>query len=162
LTGAGFTDPGTQDTHTATVDWGDGTAPQPAIVAGGAVDAEHAYADDGVYTVSVRVVDNDGGAGTDTTKVTVHNLAPTVEAGPNASLAEGSSLALPPATYHDAGSLDTHTATVDWGDGTPPAAAPAVGGNVAATHVYDDNGVYTATVTVADDDGGMGSDAFTV
>src|SRR5262249_46087644 len=47
-------------------------------------------------------------------------------------------------------------------DGTPPAAAPAVGGNVAATHVYDDNGVYTATVTVADDDGGMGSDAFTV
>src|SRR5262249_51862452 len=106
--------------------------------------------------------DKDGGVGTDTTTITVHNVAPTVDAGPNAALDEGASLALPPATYHDPGALDTHTATVDWGDGTPPVAAPAVGGHVAATHVYDDNGVYTATVTVTDNVGAATSDSFAV
>src|SRR5262249_4801117 len=107
LSGAGFTDPGMQDTHTATVDWGDGTAAQSATIHGGAVHAEPAYADNGVYPASLRVVDKDGGVGTDTTTITVHNVAPPVDAGPNAELDESSSLALPPATYHDAGALDT-------------------------------------------------------
>ena len=58
-----FSDPGTQDTHTATVDWGDGTT-GPAVVEDGTLRAEHTYADAGLYTVTVRVIDDDGGEDT--------------------------------------------------------------------------------------------------
>ena len=54
---ATFTDPGSADTHTITVSWGDG-----ASTAGLA----HAYAAAGLYTVTVTVRDDDGGADTRT------------------------------------------------------------------------------------------------
>ena len=60
------------------------------------------------------------------------------------------------ATFTDPG-IDTHTATIDWGDGTL-APADVSGTSVAGTHTYADNGVYTVTVSVADDDGATGSD----
>jgi hypothetical protein len=63
---ARFTDPGTGDTHTATIDWGDGTV-EPAATTesvdgkGAAlVVGTHAYAEAGLYTVKVTVTDNDG------------------------------------------------------------------------------------------------------
>ena len=76
---------------------------------------------------------------------------------------------------NDRGTLDTHTATIDWGDGTatearvvtespfgPPGSTSGANGTIAGTHVYADNGVYTVTVTVTDDDGAATSDNFTV
>ena len=60
-----FSDPGTEDTHTATVDWGDGTTGE-GVLDGGTLSAEHTYVDAGLYTVTVRVTDDDGGAGTRT------------------------------------------------------------------------------------------------
>lgn len=48
--------------------------------------------------------------------------------------------------------LDTHTAMIDWGDGSAPEAVAvsqgAGSGSLTATHVYGDNGAYTVTVTV--------------
>lgn len=56
-----FSDPG-DDTHTATWGWGDGssgTVPVPE----GPISATHAYATPGIYTVTLAVTDDDGGAG---------------------------------------------------------------------------------------------------
>ncbi|HEX6131659.1 MAG TPA: Ig-like domain-containing protein, partial [Actinomycetota bacterium] len=145
---ASFADPGAVDTHTVSVDWGDSSAPA------GALDASHAYADDGTYTVTVTVTDDDGAAGSDTLQVTVRNVAPTVEAGPDSTLDEGGALALA-ASLADPGAADTHAISVDWGDG-------ATGDALTDTHRYDDNGTYTVVVTARDDDGGTGSDTLAV
>ncbi len=56
-----FTDPGTADTWSASVDWGDGnTDSLPSV--NSPFGASHLYAHAGVYTVSVVVTDDDGGA----------------------------------------------------------------------------------------------------
>ena len=75
---------------------------------------------------------------------------------------EGTSISLGPATFTDAGSGDTHTATIDWGDETVEAGVvDQVAGTVSGSHTYADDGTYTVTVTVTDDDGGSGSDSLT-
>ena len=159
-------DPGV-DTTTATVDYGDGTGVRPlALREDMSFDLSHVYADDGDYTVTVEVTDDDTGVGSDTLTVTVNNVAPTVDAGPNQKADEGDTVSLAPATFNDKGTLDTHTATIDWGDGTledagavteapfgPPGSTAGADGTVDGSHIYADNGVYTVTVTVTDDDG---------
>ncbi|HHC09497.1 MAG TPA: hypothetical protein ENK55_12430 [Actinobacteria bacterium] len=167
---ATFTDPGADDAHTATVDWGDGTSTTASITEGadateGTVTASHVYADDGTYTVRVCVTDDDGGSGCDETTLEVTNRIPTVDAGEDRSLAEGERWFLDPARYHDAGTADTHLASVDWGDGTietapvteapygPPGDEAGTDGTVAASHVYADDGTYTVRVCVLDDEG---------
>jgi acetyl esterase/lipase len=63
----GLTDPGRTDTHTAEVDWGDGTVEALSVdqEAGAArITGRHAYATGGGRQVTVRVVDDDGGTDT--------------------------------------------------------------------------------------------------
>ena len=118
LASGSFTDPGA-DVWTAGVDYGDDTGlvgltlnPDKTF------DLSHVYADNGSYTVTVTVDDDDGGEGTDSLVVTVNNVAPTVDAGEDQKSDEGDKVSLDPATFNDKGTLDTHTATIDWGDGT--------------------------------------------
>jgi len=75
---ATFTDPGTQDTHTASINWDDSTAPQNVSIAQLASGVSHVYGDNGVYSVLITVTDDDGGVGADIATVTVANLNPTV------------------------------------------------------------------------------------
>lgn len=64
-------------------------------------------------------------------------------------------------TFTDADTLDNHTATVDWGDGSPVEPAQVIpatgGGSVFSTHAYAQGGVYTVTVTITDAAGGSDS-----
>ena len=53
-----FTDPGA-DVWTATVDWGDGSAPSSAAVTAGSFSLTHTYATAGLYTVAVSIADDD-------------------------------------------------------------------------------------------------------
>jgi hypothetical protein len=64
------------DTHTATIDWGDGTAAQNVTVDQLDLGVDHVYGDNGSYAVLVTVTDDDGGTGSDTATVTVANLDP--------------------------------------------------------------------------------------
>ncbi|MBI4197851.1 MAG: PKD domain-containing protein, partial [Chloroflexi bacterium] len=163
FTGSGsFADPGA-DTWTATVNYGDGSGGQALPLAGKAFVLSHLYKDNGAFRVTVTVKDDDGGAGADTALVTVKNLPPTVDAGPDLGGVEGSPVSLSGATFTDPGVLDTHTAAINWGDGvTTPGAVNDAAHTVSASHVYADNGVYTVTVTVTDNGGVSGADSLTV
>ena len=65
LTGT-IVDPGFLDSFTVDVNWGDGSSDSMAITLGasgfaGSVFADHVYADDGAYTITVQVQDTDTG-----------------------------------------------------------------------------------------------------
>jgi 3-phytase len=91
------------------------------------------------------------------------NQAPVVDAGADLSSTEGASVAIL-ATFDDADAADLHTATIDWGDGSPVQAGTVseAAGTIAGTHVYADDGAFTATVTVRDGRGGEAQDAAAV
>ena len=153
---AKFTDPGFDDIHTASIDWGDGTGARRGIVneAARTITGSHVYDDNGTYTVKITVADDNGGVASGSFVVTVNNLAPVVEAGANQTPTEGDTVTLDPATFTDSGSADTHAATVDWGDTTPveDRDVDQALDRVAGSHIYTDNGRYTVTVCVTDDD----------
>ncbi len=189
---ASFSDPGfdrgqtpTAEDFTATIDWRDGVvdtvsvseAPgQPGQATTGSVSGTHVYADNGTYDVIVRVCDDDLGCGQDIVRISVGNVTPTVLGGQILSTNEGAEVSLPPVSFSDRGTLDTHpTATVDWGDGSaatsgvvteapfgPPGSIDGADGTVAGSHVYADNGSYTVTVCVTDDDTDTGCGQLTI
>jgi uncharacterized membrane protein len=69
---ATFSDAGVLDGHTAVIDWGDGAVTNGNVnQTAGTVSGAHSYAAPGMYTVTITVTDDDGGAGSDTLLVTV-------------------------------------------------------------------------------------------
>lgn len=116
---------------------------------------------DGPSTHAVAVAVSDGIAiVTATASVEVSNAAPVI--GSATLTAEPIPLggeAAASATFSDAGVADVHSATLDWGDGTASAGSVTEGA-VSATHTYAAAGVYTVTLTVADDDGGSASSEY--
>ena len=159
-----FSDPG-EDTATATVDYGDGEGEQPLTLnPDNTFSLGHTYTDDDTFTVVVTVTDDDQGVGTGELTVTVGNLAPEVVAGAGQSAFVDDTLTIA-ATFTDAGTSDTHTATIDWNDGTiePGIVTEADGsGTVDGSHEYTDPGTFLVTVSVTDDDGAVGTGSLQV
>lgn len=112
------------------------------------------FPEDGSPVVAVRVTDDDGAQSVATLNVAVANAPPAVDAGPDQSGPEGDLFSFA-GTFSDPGTLDTHTFLWDFGDGSTAT-------TLAPSHTYTDDGVYTATLTVTDDDGGVGSDTLTM
>ena len=130
-------DPGWLDVLTATIDWGDGTGPQPLPgtlenvrpSATLTFSASHTYGDNGAFTVTVCASDDDGGTTVPcaTTSVTVTNVDPTIAIDETGTvlvngvhtfvIEAGQTLAIP-ATSTDPGSDDV-TLTWLWDDGSP-------------------------------------------
>jgi len=166
FTGSGsFTDPG-DDSWTATVDYGDGSGVQGLALSGNSFDLSHVYVDNGVYTVTVVVEDDDDGVGTDTLTVSVRNIAPVVEPIGNVTIDSGETVVLS-ASFSDAGVNDIHTASVDWaGTAGSPVVTDTLGsaaGSLSDSHQFFALGDHTVTVTVTDNDGAASNEVtFTV
>jgi murein DD-endopeptidase MepM/ murein hydrolase activator NlpD len=172
---ATFTDPGTLDTHTATIDWDDGTPPQAVSLAALASGVDHVYGDNGTYTVIVTVTDDDGGQGSNDATVNVGNIDPTVD------LDTSDAVSFPGGDYvmtdsegtlnwsadaSDVGSDDltftwsTGDVTTYFNDGVAPDPFPSPLGTFpfdasdAIVAAYSEPGVETLELTITDDDGG--------
>ena len=161
-----FSDIEPADTHTASIDWGDGNSSVGVVsesAGSGNVSGSYTYSDNGVFTVTVTVGDSGGGTTSDTLTISVSNVAPTVQAGSDNVVGSTAVYRMPPATFEDVGSADTHTATINWGDDAITVAFVNEGRKVvSSSHRYQDIGTFAVTITVTDDDGGSGSDSFQI
>jgi CSLREA domain-containing protein len=139
--------------------FGDATGATPTLSA--AQLADLGLADDGTFTVTVRVEDAQGGRDEASTTLTVNNVAPTVDAGGDVTLEAGTALSRA-GSFTDPGA-DDWTATVDYGDGSGTQALALNGDqSFSLNHDYAAADTYTVTVTVHDGDGGTGQDSFQV
>jgi parallel beta-helix repeat protein len=130
----------------------------------------HIYGDDGVYITSLTVTNNYGLSDMDTLVVTVNNLAPAIEPFGPFTVIEGEPINLT-AIGFDQGSDDLIftwefeqgpiLVNTYYNDGIELDTYPSPWGlfpfNVSDTvqQNYGDNGFYTVTLTIEDDDGGV-------
>jgi PKD repeat protein len=171
---------------TATIDQAatQATAVSPGSPAMGSFDGSHTYADDGPQVVTLTVTDKDGATSSqELFSVIVSNVAPTVTAAPMLPMTilenQQVSISAPIATFTDpefaANPLFTYS--INWGDGSPADTGSATvdtlgsvgvptAGSISGTqtHTYADNGTFTVTVSVTDENGtgSTNSDSFQI
>ena len=145
----------------------------------GSFDGSHIYADNGVYTVTVTVSRRRRRHRPPPRfQVTVNNVAPALTVPPNQTVNEGALLSITNiGQFTDPGfdnPLNVGGETTESSSLTPSTGATArrsipgaptidvpggpgvpTHGSFDGSHIYADNGVYTVTVTVSDDDGGV-------
>ena len=154
-----FTDPGDDDPWEVTVDWGDASADTAftELTPGPIADKSHTYADDGSYTVTITVKEDNGtgASGSATFQVTVANVAPDVTAPAAQTADEATSKLFDLGSFTDPGADSPWEVTVDWGDGSLDTVfnEGASGPIADKAHTYADDGSYTVTITVKEDNG---------
>ena len=108
------------------------------------------------YVINLTVTDNDGSTGTDSKTISVTNVNPmaTISGAPTNS-PEGSAITLN-SSVSDLGIVDTFTYA--W-TVTKNGSAYASGSASSLTFTPNDNGTYVVSLTVTDQDGGIGTDS---
>lgn len=109
----------------------------------------HSFPDNGTYSGQLTVTDANGNASKQDFTVTVANLPPVANAGPDTSAVWGQSVAFNGSAV-DPSPIDQQTLSYTWdfGDGTPPFTS----GGASTTHAYATPGAYTASLTACDKD----------
>jgi hypothetical protein len=155
-----FTDPGVLDNHTVVVHWGDGS-PDTTLALGPGVltfSASHPYADnlpgDAPYSIGVTVTDKDGASATGSTPLTVKNVAPVANSGPDQSVPVGQAATLN-GSFTDPGTLDGHT--FHWVVVASNGQVVPAGNSATFGFTPSDVGTYTVTLSVTDSDGAVGT-----
>jgi MYXO-CTERM domain-containing protein len=143
-----YSDDGSDDTFTVSWDYGDGDT-------GSGDSVSHAYEEDGSYSLSVEVCDNNGDCDTETETIAVANAAPVISSFSGDTVGNEADSFSATCTASDAGASDTLTYLITWGDGNSTTSS-------SDSNTYDDDGSYTATCTVTDDDGDSDTESYTV
>jgi len=171
-----FEDPNTEDTHTLI--WHLKNASNGQYVPDSTTSSlTFVPNDNGTYVFTYTVTDNYGASGSDEVVITVNNVAPVAsidhlkdetdaEIGTDVPVALINLPVYLTGSFTDAGSADTHAATIiDWGDTTSNTvfdlftdSTGGVTGLIGQQHIYSVPGVMTITLEVTDDDGGIGTD----
>lgn len=155
-----FTDPGAGDTFSATVDYGDGSGVQPlSVTLAKTFSLSHTYVDNGSYTITVTVTDDDGGSGNDQVAMTIVNVAPIVDAGANGTVVSGQNFTLT-GGFSDPGIIDYPWSwSVNWGFGTNSTGTTSDQSlPITATTRACAAGNYGVVLSVTDKDNGTGTD----
>jgi hypothetical protein len=148
-------DPGSNDTRSCSIGWGDG-ATTTGTLATGVCTGSHAYATDGARTITVTATDDDSGAGSDTVAVVVSttsvNLPPKARAGDDRTGSEGSKITLAGSGKDPEGAPLSYRWTYAAGAGVDAGATCALGSPTAARTTFSctDDGTYTVTLAVDD------------
>jgi hypothetical protein len=118
--------------------------------------------------MALRVTVQDvGGAVSNTTNYTVNvaNALPVVGAITGTTQVVPGQVETVSAAFTDTGVLDTHTATINWGDGNTTAGTVTEthgSGTATGSHTYAIPGTFVITLTITDKDGGAASRTFVV
>jgi len=123
---------------------------------------EWTWYDDYHGNITVFVKDAYDLEDSNTTTVDIYNIPPTitfVDGFPDEPLPIGETVELY-ADFIDPGLLDTHIATIDWGDGTITDGM-IIDYVVTSSHTYEEPGYYILIINVTDDDGGSDVVIFT-
>ena len=136
--------PGGIDANTVSIDWGDGSQASTIQLDKGVdtFSTSHVYLNNpvgvtsGSFTIHASVTDEDGKIGTASTAVTVANVAPQFTSA-DLHLSETTAVENDNVTltgrFSDPGTLDPHTVTIEWGDGSAPSVLLDSLGQIEAT-----------------------------
>jgi predicted outer membrane repeat protein len=131
--------------------------------------AEHqcTYADDGVYTLRLRVTavsdaGDTGGSDDAMALVNVANVPPVYTAPGSQAVPVGQEQTFALGTFADVGVLDQWQVIIDWGDGIVDTLQVEQQGLLQRIHTYATAGQYNVNVQVLDDDGADTSGAFRI
>ncbi|MFZ0159330.1 MAG: PKD domain-containing protein [Kineosporiaceae bacterium] len=149
------TDPaGVFDPLSYTPDWGDGTFTAQVFRPVG--NASHVFLDDAdgavnatTRTITVSMIDDDGGFAGGTFPVVVNNVPPVIALSGAASVPVGTPYALTLGAITDPGRDTVTSRVIRWGDGGSDTVT--AGGTV--THTYATSGSRTVAVDLTDEDG---------
>lgn len=127
----------------------------PVLPQAGLIPLQHIYADNGTYTVKVKIIDVDGDSYEDSFLAKVANVPPSVKLESIPGMYKGSSF-----TCHgsitDPGA-DTWTVEVYYKDGSAPDKINLNSDKTFSfSHSYNISGNFEIEVVVSDDDGGVG------
>ncbi|MDB5386123.1 MAG: hypothetical protein JWM11_1769, partial [Planctomycetaceae bacterium] len=115
-------------------------------------------------TVTITATDSHNATATKTFSLVVNNVAPVIttisNTAPSCGATQSGDQVKVTAAFSDAGTADTHTAVINWGDGTTTTGSISEisgAGTATGKHAYATGGYFTITVTITDDDGGIAS-----
>ncbi|MDD3329415.1 MAG: PKD domain-containing protein, partial [Zoogloea sp.] len=155
-------DPDVGNAYRVTVDWGYSQNGSPVTssfsTASHAPVIDHRFPDNGSYTVTITVDDQQGqpnSVETDSFTVVVSNVQPTLALAGDNTVEQGQPYTLSLGNVVDPGADTVTRYSIDWGDGTPPQVINAADlpANRQLTHSFASAAAVTIVTTVTDEDG---------